>query len=235
MKYVAKGASPAAFEAWKDQANDDWQPTYSDLQNPEKRALHTALLDEQGWVCCYCGRSVTLEDSHIEHFRPQHSYGALQLRYDNLHASCVRAAEPTPDRPLICGHAKGREFNEDLHIAPIDPGCEARYIYSQDGAIRPTDLGDAQAIEMARVLALDLPILRAGRSEVLKVFDSAFLETASVDELTQLRDAFRRQDDTGRLPAFGHVVARYAEQCLADMPPAVDAVPNAPVPMRGVQ
>lgn len=227
MKHVVKDSSPAEFDAWKDHANADWQPTYAALQNPQKRILHTALLNEQGWVCCYCGRSVTLEDSHIEHFRPQHTYEALQLSYDNLHASCVRAAAPTPDRPLICGHAKGNEFNEELHIAPVEPGCEARYLYTQDGGICPADPGDSRAAYMARVLALDESPLRSGRREVLKVFDPVFLETATIDELMRLRDAYRARDAAGRLLAFGHVAARYAEQCLVDLMRVADAVPAA--------
>jgi hypothetical protein len=44
MKHVAKGASPIDFEDWKAKANEDWQPCYDALQNPEKRKLHGEVL-----------------------------------------------------------------------------------------------------------------------------------------------------------------------------------------------
>lgn len=100
MKHVTKGTPPAEFEAWRSQANEDWKPTYDELQNPQKRNLHQALLDEQGSVCCYCGRSVGFEDSHIEHFKPQERYGALQLEY----TICTRpacAGKSAPHRATV--------------------------------------------------------------------------------------------------------------------------------------
>lgn len=81
MKSITKGTEPSAFLAWKAKASDDWQPSYSILQKPEKQILHAALLAEQGGVCCYCGRSIALADSHIEHFRPQEARGDLALAY----------------------------------------------------------------------------------------------------------------------------------------------------------
>jgi uncharacterized protein (TIGR02646 family) len=215
MKHVTKGTPPAEFEAWKSQANEDWKPTYDELQNPQKRNLHQALLDEQGSVCCYCGRSVTLEDSHIEHFKPQERYGALQLEYTNLYASCLRGQERTTSRH--CGHAKGNGFDEARYIAPVDPDCEQRFMYTLRGAVIPTDSADARAQYMIDLLALDGPALRNLRDEVLsRVMDPAFLASATKEELTRLKDGFRRRDAAGNHVDFGHVLARYAEQTLAE-------------------
>jgi uncharacterized protein (TIGR02646 family) len=114
MKQVKKQGEPASFRQWREQANADWQPGYGDLQNPQKAQLHQSLLTEQGWVCCYCGRRIEQQDSHIEHFRPQERYPELALNYDNLHASCIR--ETKPGAPLHCGHAKSHDFDETMAI-----------------------------------------------------------------------------------------------------------------------
>ena len=216
MKQVSKGASPAEFESWKAKANDDWQPTYATLQNPEKRALHDALLSEQGWVCCYCGRSLSKErgDGHIEHFRPQEGHDALALAFSNLLASCVR--ENHPGTPLHCGHAKGSDFDAARAISPLDVGCERRFIYiAGNGAIREADENDAAAKYMICLLKLDIEFLRNRREEVLKrVFDADFLRGAGDDELERLARAYRQRGADGRLDGFGHVLARYAEQLL---------------------
>jgi uncharacterized protein (TIGR02646 family) len=214
MKHVSKEAPAADLEAWKAQANETWTPTYQDLRNPEKQTLHSALLDEQGAVCCYCGRSISLEDSHIEHFRPQERYPALQLEYANLHASCMRGLQRSV--PRHCGHAKDNGFDEDKHIAPVDPGCERRFMYTLRGEIVPADLADERAQYMIDLLALETPTLRHLREEVLsQTLDPGFLASATQEELQQLRDGFQRRDPTGKLPGFGHVVARYAEQNMA--------------------
>lgn len=218
MKHVMKGASAPKFEAWKALANPDWTPVYDDLQNPEKRALHESLLTEQGWVCCYCGREIALHDSHIEHFRPQEHYPDLALSHENLHASCIR--ETRPGTPLHCGHAKGAGFDEALHISPLDPECEARFLYTLDGRIIASGAADAQAGYMVELLQLDIPFLRNRREEeVNRVFDPEFLATVTADELRLLRDAFRRRDEAGRAQSFGHVLARFAEQRLLDAAP----------------
>ena len=216
MKHVTKGAAPQAFEAWRALANADWQPSYDNLRHPEKRALHESLLAEQGGVCCYCGRAVALHDSHIEHFRPREKRADLALSYGNLHASCLRETEP--GRPLHCGHAKGSDFDEALHISPLDAGCEAHFVYTLDGQIMASDAADARARHMVDLLKLDIAFLRNRREEaVSRVFDPVFLATVTDNELRALRDAYRRRDGQGRTPGFGHVVAQFAEQRLADV------------------
>jgi hypothetical protein len=44
------------------------------------------------------------------------------------------------------------------------------------------------------------------------VFDSDFLETATDEELARLQELSSRPDAKGRLPDFGHVVARFSVQ-----------------------
>jgi uncharacterized protein (TIGR02646 family) len=218
MKQVRKGTAPQAFAKWTESTNDDWVPTYNNLQNPEKRSLQEALLTEQGWVCCYCGRSISQQDSHIEHFRPQEFFGHLALTFENLHASCIRETEP--GTPLHCGHAKRNEFDEALQISPIDPGCEARFLYTYEGKIMAVDAADQQAAYMVRLLKLDIPFLSSRREEEIRqVFDPQFLASVTAGELSLLRDTFRAHDDAGRAQSFGHVLARFAEQRLLDGAP----------------
>ena len=214
MKCVKKQLEPTTFIEWKAQENEEWQPSYATLQNPEKRSLHEALLTEQGHVCCYCGRAISLASSHIEHFQPQELREDLALEYENLHTSCIR--EVAPGAPLHCGHAKGSELTENLIISPMDADCEGRFLYSsQDGAIYPTDKEDVSATYMIRLLKLDVSFLQVRRAEALKnVFDNDFVESATDEELTQLARAYRALDGTGQMASFGHVLSRFAEQLL---------------------
>lgn len=210
MRHVLKDAAPHSFDTWKDMANDDWQPSYENLQNPEKSELHQALLNEQGQLCCYCGRAISLVDSHIEHFRPRVLRVDLDLDFTNLFASCIRDAKS--QTPLNCGHAKGHVFDEARHVSPLDPDCEYRFAYSLAGAILPLD---ANANYMVELLSLNNEFLRNRRLEVLKsVFDNAFIASATQVELQTLAQAYRAPNAYGRRESLGHVVARYAEQLL---------------------
>ena len=66
---------------------------------------------------------------------------------------------------------------------------------------------------MVELLSLDIEFLRNRRLEVLRrVFDDAFIASATDAELQSLAHAYRAPDADGRRESFGHVVARYAEQ-----------------------
>jgi uncharacterized protein (TIGR02646 family) len=212
MRYVEKGESPALFEEWKACTNENWMPTYSSLRNPQKQAVHEALLEEQGSTCCYCGRRIGLESSHIEHFVPQEQSEALALEYRNLLASCMRLPAP----PLHCGHAKDRHFDQDRCVSPFDVQCEWRFLYAFDGGIAARDESDRGASYMLDLLKLDTPTLRNHREAALlgAFFDDEFLSDASQSELQRIRDEHRRRSDDGKFADFAHVIALYAEQLI---------------------
>ncbi|MCL2524442.1 MAG: TIGR02646 family protein [Betaproteobacteria bacterium] len=208
MKHIEKHKPPGSLEQWLALGNDNWQPTYDNLQNPQKAQLQRNLLAEQGWICCYCGRSVSEEDSHIEHFRPQEHYPNLALDYGNLHASCLRMTNP--GTPLHCGHAKGDKFDEDQAISPLEPDCGLQFRYTLDGQILPNS---GKAVYMCNLLRLDSEFLNARREQILEgALSSEILDSATDEDLLRLQESFKRPDINGHLPNFGHVVARYIEQ-----------------------
>ncbi|MDP9877130.1 uncharacterized protein (TIGR02646 family) [Variovorax boronicumulans] len=213
MRYVDKKVAPARFQSWLDLASEEWQPTYADLQNPQKHDVHESLLTEQGWTCCYCGQSIAFDNSHIEHFRPQETHKDLDLAYTNFLASCGRKFEATT--PSHCGHAKENQFDEQQHLSPLDPTCEARFFYTLDGQICVSNPEDANAKYMAQLLKLDITFLRNRRGKAVQsVFDEEFLATVSNESLKKLIQDFRTPDSDGEFLNLGHVLARFAEQQL---------------------
>lgn len=80
MRYICKGDEPDSLANLKELANEDWKPTYEDdCRGEVKTQLHKALLQEQGYICCYCGMAITKENSHIEHLKPRNIYPNLAL------------------------------------------------------------------------------------------------------------------------------------------------------------
>ena len=81
MKYIVKHPAPQAFENWKKQENPiTWDDFPSNLpQNQEdgivyysKNELRERLLDEQGYICCYCQQEIKNDfNTVVEHLKPR--------------------------------------------------------------------------------------------------------------------------------------------------------------------
>ena len=163
MKHINKSSEPEFFGSWK---ADNPDKTYALFPRKEKKTLKKKLIQEQGGICCYCEQSIILSNSHIEHFRPQDTYKGLSLDYNNLLCSCQK--EPDKETPLHCGHCKGNWFEEGLLVSPLDPSCEDRFHFTDDGRIFPAVLDDEVAAETIKRLALDIPALSSARKAVIE-------------------------------------------------------------------
>jgi uncharacterized protein (TIGR02646 family) len=202
VKHIRKEKEPRAFTDWKNLGNEEWQPTYTALSDQPKSELHDALLREQGYICCYCQRGVTKDDSHIEHFRSQRHYPEQELDYTNLHASCQGIHDKSA--PLHCGHAKGQNpapntDDEGLIISPLDRYCEGYFRFSGVGEILPSDEPDRKerALRTIAILQLDNSRLTAQRRKafdaVLSLIDGADFDIIEAEiKNYQKRNAERR-------------------------------------------
>lgn len=88
MKYIVKNEEPKAFSDWKkEESRDRW----GEFQNPLKSEVRDALVEEQGYICCYCGTRVRKDhNTVIEHLKPKDKglYPELMFEYNNMIASC---------------------------------------------------------------------------------------------------------------------------------------------------
>jgi hypothetical protein len=48
MKYIQKQAEPQCLIDWKQQSNENWQPSYDELGSKLKNEIKEALMKEQG-------------------------------------------------------------------------------------------------------------------------------------------------------------------------------------------
>ena len=197
MKYIEKGSEPPFFSEWKmnDKMCQRGRPNWKRLNSEIKRDLRNSLIREQGSVCCYCGTRISLDDSHIDHFRPKKrsKYPKLQLEYNNLLCSCQLELQKM--EPRHCGNAKGSWFDEELTISPLDSTCESRFEFLEDGRIRPSDNNDDGAKETIAHLALDISKL----NELRKSSIAAMLENIDVLEeetIQELIDIYSQRNPT---------------------------------------
>lgn len=197
MKYIMKQAEPQALAEWKAKADENWQPIYANLRGEEKTAVKNALMKEQGFICCYCERRLTRNDSHIEHFRPQGDHSVDPLDYTNLLCSCQDQLKK--GEPRHCGNLKGDWFDPHLLISPLRRDCESRFSFTGDGRIAPAEEDDAAAVETIKQLGLNIPKLNALRAQAIEPFlDDAL----TVEEFKRFVASYLLKDAAGCFGEF---------------------------------
>jgi uncharacterized protein (TIGR02646 family) len=139
MKGIVKNDEPVAFGMWKSGIidilgeNPDWNAAWQlrkDLFS--KSDLRSVLLEEQGYICCYCcsrienrgeNRANPQQDfTVVEHFKPKDisQFPEFTFHYPNLFASCdggrsfadndeVKDPE-MPKEKAFCDNAKNNSY-----------------------------------------------------------------------------------------------------------------------------
>jgi uncharacterized protein (TIGR02646 family) len=181
LKQITKRNEPQELLDWKALENDDWKPSFDNLQGNEKRAVRNNLLAEQGYICCYCNKDISDDNFHIEHFRPQHPFDDLELNYDNLHASCLKNQKA--GSPLHCGMAKGDWFEDALVLSPLDNN-ELKFKFSYTGKVEATLPIASHMVE--RLNLNDASLTAKRKAEIAGILDAHFIATATEEQLVNL-------------------------------------------------
>lgn len=205
MKYIEKTASPEFFESWKQrfQERHGFQPTYRDLKGRVKARLKEHLLQEQGYLCCYCmaGIEVTEDSSHLEHFIPRfdgrkhpHSlqFQDVELGYQNLFLSC---------NGEWCDESHCGKYKDSttalMLVSPASEEVQNAFIYTATGDIEGTT---TKAMTSVRVLNLQSAALKRHRKTAIwnsGIFDENYLEEKDV-----LIELYSSKDSAGRFTPF---------------------------------
>jgi uncharacterized protein (TIGR02646 family) len=191
MKYIVKKDEPKEFADWKALANEDWQPSFSDLSGDTKKAVKRALMAEQGAICCYCEQRLNEDDSHIEHFRPQSDAAVDSLEFSNLLCSCQNQLKK--GEPRHCANLKGEWFDSELLVSPLDPCCEGRFAFTGNGFIKPLADHDQAASETIAKLGLSIAKLNAMRAAAIDPFLD---ESLSTDEMCAFVAGYLNRDNS---------------------------------------
>lgn len=136
--------------------------TYYNLSKDLRKLLKQRLLQEQGFLCCYCMQRISARSMRVEHWWSQEHYPALQLDYGNLLAACQGHIGKGGDAQTICDvHKK----NKKLKYNPAAHDVESTIKYSRDGTIFSEDDKDFSE-ELKDVLNLNCGMLLNNRKAV---------------------------------------------------------------------
>lgn len=180
MIFIKKNTEPKSLTKWKKRNPGK---KYAELPSINRRKLRNALLEEQGFVCCFCGtglgkiegekivqsRVVKKTEHNVRnaHIIPQSKDRLLTLDYRNLCASCNSSLHEAE------WHCDIAQCDECLPISPLQPDCLSFFSFSVDGTIVPNPGKSpelqAQADETIKILNLKSNILNSLRSSMLKI------------------------------------------------------------------
>ena len=227
MRYIEKRPEPVSFQHWKAQANTNWQPSYDDLRGPEKNDLHLSLMEEQGFLCCYCECRINETCSDIEHLKPRRRFPLNELDYNNLLASCLGGG----GLGLPAGHCNGKKGNwyDAAMVSPLQGDCGEYFMFTRDGQILPTQDPDQRdsAEETINRLNLNSERLIARREEALDgtfvrlaqnrgdLVDGSEDEDFTAEQLEARASACMQFDLGGRLEPFCSAIHSVIRQKMA--------------------
>lgn len=185
MIHIEKKSEPETFRQWKEQ---NLEATYGEIPKAVGLALRNALLEEQGFVCCFCGCAIGPFDDKGEvlqiplesirphnirnaHIVPQSKDTGKTLDYANLCASCNTSRHTKDDKH--CDEAQG---NRELPVSPLQKDCISYFSFGSDGEILANPKRTEEEQEMASatisILRLNTSSLIAARKKVLRTLKS---------------------------------------------------------------
>lgn len=173
LKKITKAKEPKSLTAYRStisQPNLKDSNIYEDFKEKTKEQcrenqaynLRRQLLQEQGYICCYCMGRISCDNSKIEHFKPQTKYRELQIDYQNLFVAC-KGGEGLQEKEQFCDTKKGEK---DLKYIDLLASVEQNIFYVKGAksiSIKSTDKNVDK--ELNDILNLNVMILEQNRKE----------------------------------------------------------------------
>lgn len=204
MKKITKNTEPQFFIDWK--ARNSPQ-SWEELQNPKKGQLREHLVEEQGYICCYCNRAINADHTtKIEHLLPQDQnlYPEKRFDYDNLLASCDGGERDKKPHRMV--HCDARKSNQLLPISPLNNDCESQIRFLPTGEILPQN-NNPDAQQTIAVLGLDIPKLNLERQSAIEPYINGEIEINSGADIQKEIDLLNQKTDEKYAPFCSAIIS----------------------------
>jgi len=176
VKKINKGNEPKTLTNYRSailKKDSTSENIYNDFPNKTKAGcndsdvgnLRKQLLEEQGYLCCYCMSRINCDTSKIEHFKDQSANRDLQIDYQNLFIAC-EGNEGHTKKQTHCDTFKGANALNHINLLSevenkIKYQLSEGMIYSDDSNID---------MEINAVLNLNVKLLKNNRKQAISQF-----------------------------------------------------------------
>lgn len=219
MKYISKGSGPKELRQWfnatqRDENGKRINCRYNHIPPDVKEKVINALLEDQGYLCCYTGIRISDKTTHIEHFKPQSISKQDEDDHDDVEYRNMLAAYPKGDCPFGA-KARGNWYDLDSFIHPLDGACETKFQFDMEGGIKPaskTDLPTKETIERLQLAHSLLVDMRKQAIDELLFPEDEVLSEAKLRRIVE--NGYSIRDRKGRYPHFCFIIEQVAQQVL---------------------
>lgn len=186
-------------------------------QLPSYRAMKRQLLEDQGYVCCYCNRSITGIGDITEHVEPKSANKHLVGEYKNLLVACEGGQQIPPTvvgrnqkarrrlYPLHCDQKKG---DRPIPISPLSPNCEWDVHFN---TLNGEVYGNHLVMETVGKLNLNHPVLKKEREvEIASLCYDGSGNVLSNEQLDKVFTKMLTRDASGHYHNLYYVIASAA-------------------------
>lgn len=204
MRRIRKGQEPKSWSEYR------LSTPGADFDGAPKADLRKALLDEQGYVCCYCMGRIDESTTRIEHRRPRQKYPKEQFDYRNLLAACPGGEGQDSE----LHHCDKHKHNEEITLDPADPNKDIEGKIRYRDASGEIDSDDPQIRhDLVETLRLNLEHLKKARQEVLDGFKLGFERKHKGDWSAEIIDReLKKWTEVlpgGKLAPYSGIVTHY--------------------------
>ena len=213
MKYIAKQGAPIMLTRWFEGQRDEQgvyiNVRYRHLPSELKQQIHEQLILEQGTLCCYTGRRISIRNSHIEHFLPQNQCTNHEdVAYTNL----LAAFGTEKHKEAYGAHAKAGWFDAELLISPLREECDDCFKFDRAGRIKPTDFKPLASKTTIEKLRLDHFSLTEMRQKAIE--EALFKQKLGIKNLERVAQLIYNRNSTGQYRQFCFAIGQVAAQAI---------------------
>lgn len=220
MRRISKTHPPKKLKDWRD-ANKDTNHAYRDLLGTDThRALKSKLLEEQGWLCAYTGRTISENLSHIEHLKPQ----SACAEWEDVEYRNVVACFPAGGGDISHGYGapfKANWWDQHQFVSPLSLDCERRFRFAWSGHMHPNPSDNAAAKATIENIRLDADPLRRLRKKTIDGFFGYGARTRnrplSIEQAKVALERIDRAESDGRLREFCFVLKQLLPKYIENL------------------
>lgn len=211
MKHIIKDVEPDVLTGYKLNSTN---PSYINFckKSQRKLNLNDALLDEQGYLCCYCMGEINSENMQIEHWKPQSKYPKLDLDYNNLFACCEgNKHNPKRKKGSKNIHCDSKKSSLELTINPLNKDCETEISYFGDGTINAKN--SVYNKDINDYLNLNYENLKRNRKSAwIKVLSNLTKNRVKNNEINKLINVFSEKNKDGKYHPYCQIIVFFLKK-----------------------
>lgn len=180
--------------------------------NAEYKLLKRQLVEEQGYICCYCNCRIGITGETTEHILPIDTHIQLLAEYNNLLVSCNHSRTQRHTDRTYPNHCDASKKSEILPLTPLNIILDYLFNYQvSDGSISSLD---NDCTDVIKILQLDCSKLRDNRLSALNniLFDNSG-QLLTQHELELIFEDIDKKDSNGMFHPYFKCI-EYCIYCL---------------------